>query len=1002
MSFFRVVLSASLVLLCTFSLYGQEKTGDPLIDIHDNPTGRAEYELMKRADPATGIVPNGMRERELRFAETLPTREGLYQDAVKDGAVTLAAPVVWGARGPNNQGGRTRALGIDISDESVILAGGVSGGMWRSENRGESWLRVTNISDMQSVTCLAQDPRPGSQNVWYYGTGEQRANSANLPGDGIFKSVDGGRSWKQLASTVKNSPQSRDQMFDYVHRIVVDPSNPAQDEVYAACYGGITRSTDGGESWNAVLGDLSNSATYCEVAITSDGVLYATLNSSGRDVEGIWRSVDGVNWTDITPPNFPNNYGKISIGIAPSNENKVYFFGFTPGNGKNDHSLWVYEHKGGGQAVWEDRSEGLSSVVESYSSYCIVVRVHPLDEDVVFVGHMQFQRSTDGLRDVKNLRTLMGSGQHADQHEIVFFPSNPDMMLSGHDGGVSFTSDNRGETIQWESLNKGYETTQFYSVAIDPVTAGSNTIIGGTQDNGSWFLNSTENNADWNKVFGADGGFCAIADSGTDYYTSYQKGQIYRSTIDENGKRLRYTRIDPEDGSNYLFIHPFTLDPSTPWVMYLPEGKNLWRNSDLREIPLDNRSLKAEINWENLDNARLSGSGLISAVGVSRTNPSHTVYYGTNQGELFKLNQGNVGDPEPVEISANGMSGGYINCIAVDPHDGNKVLVAISSYNRQSLFYSEDGGETWEAVGGNLEENSNGTGNGPSVSWAAILPVDELQYYLVGTTTGLYSTTRLNGDDTQWVQEGASTIGNVVVDMVAARESDGFVAVGTHGHGVYSAYLNSASTVTATLRLSKGTINFGQVAIGETAYDTVAITNVPSSARDITGTVNPPEAPFALVSGGGAFTLSPGQDQSIVFSFTPDSVKLVSSFAILSHDATTPGPPTNIWMSGEGIADNTNTVADPERLGRLVLAFEVMPNRFARQTTIYLSLSEGEEVSLDVYDNDGRVVEQITRGKIPVGTHHWTWEPEELASGVYFLRLQTSAGTKTHRVVLEK
>ena len=992
------------LIVSAFAPDGIAQTGeeDASLTLRDNPTGRAEFERMRRADPAIGRIPEGIRGKELAFAAGIPTREQVMSDGLKGGWGLLSASIDWRERGPSNQGGRTRALGVDVTNEGVILAGGVSGGMWRSEDTGGTWTRVTDIGEMQSVTCLVQDPRPGSQHIWYYGTGEQRANSADLPGDGIFKSTDGGRSWKRLASTVRNTPQSRDQMLDYVHAIAVDPSNLNRDELYAACYGGIVRSTDGGESWEPVLGSLGNSASYTDVAVTSEGVVYATISSNGRQVKGIWRSEDGTDWTDITPPGFPTTYGKLSIGIAPSNENRAYFFGHTSGAGKNDHSLWTYERKGTGEGIWEDRSEGLPSSVETYSSYCVVVRVKPDNEDVVFLGHVGIHRSTNGFRTTSATASLMGTGQHADQHEFVFFPSDPDRMLSGHDGGVSITANNAASPVRWESLNNGYATTQFYSVAIDPTTSGSLTIIGGTQDNGSWFLNDDEERTDWVKIFGADGGYSAISDGGEGYYTSYQNGQIYRSRLRDDGSRIAWSRIDPEGGEDYFFIHPFTLDPSATHIMYLPEGRNIWRNDNLLEIPLENRSLKTDVNWTLLSKTQVPpGFGSVSAVGVSRDNTSHRLYYGTNVGRLYKLEGADTGDPKPTAVTDERMEGGYINSIAVNPENGDQVLLAVSNYGRQSLYYTADGGETWDVVGGNLEEFPDGKGNGPSVSWAAILPINGQIFYLAGTSTGLYSTTLLNGEETFWVQEGASTIGNVVVDMIAVRPSDGFVAVGTHGRGVFSANVAQAF-VKGTLKLSGGTLNFGEVEIGTTALDSIIVTNLQSSEREIRLIVADPESPFSVISGGGSFSLAPGEVRSIVFGFTPDSATLVSASVPLVHDATSPASPSTIWLSGKGVRSSTNSVDDSERLAGLISAFESVPNRFSRRTTIRLRLSMPGQIALGLYDVEGRLIERLTEGKLEAGEHRWEWEPTDQPNGVYYLRLQTPFGMKTLPVVLER
>ena len=165
----------------------------------------------------------------------------------------MIADYGWSVRGPSNVGGRTRALARDVDNPDLLLAGGVTGGMWRSSDGGNLWSRTTTPEQLPSVTCIVQDTRPGHHNVWYYGTGELRTNSTRFggalySGDGIFKSIDGGKSWTQLPATVSNTPQLLDQPFDYVWKIVIDQSNSNTDVLLAATYGGIMRSTDGGAS----------------------------------------------------------------------------------------------------------------------------------------------------------------------------------------------------------------------------------------------------------------------------------------------------------------------------------------------------------------------------------------------------------------------------------------------------------------------------------------------------------------------------------------------------------------------------------------------------------------------------------------------------------------------------------------------------------------------------------------------------------------------------------
>lgn len=984
------------VLLCLFlaspAAEAQRPTGDPTLDRADNPTGRAEFERQRRADPATGTIPGGIRKGELAFAATLPGAAGLQNDAKGRLPDAAAAPIQWIERGPSNQGGRTRALAIDLLDEDVFIAGGVSGGLWRSTDQGESWTRVTAIDQTHSVTTLVQDPRPGSQHVWYYGTGETRANSAGLPGDGIYRSTDRGLTWHALPATVRNTPQSRDQMFDYVHRLVIDPTVVGEDHIYAACYGGVARSTDGGTTWAEVLGDYGNGADYTDIAISSEGVLYATLSSDGGRTEGIWRSEDGLDWVEITPAGFPQRFDRIVPAIAPSREDLVYFFARTPTTEKNGHSLWVYDHNGGAGAIWEDRSSGLLYNTETYSNYCQTIKVAPYDEDVVFLGHIRMQRTTDGFRDSLNLRTQSAGEQHNDQHEIVFFPSDPTRMLAGHDGGVSYAPDNTGTFLAWEFRNRGYATTQFYSIAIDPTGSGGFPVIGGTQDNGTWML-SEEGMTEGRRIFGADGGYCAIADGGVDVYTSYQKGTIFRSHYDSNWVRTAWGRVDPEGGSSYAFIHPFTLDRADPRVMYLPEGSGLWRNSDLTEIPLSNRSVKTDINWEKLDGITPPDGGRFSALATSKANPAHRLYLGSSRGEILRVDSAIDRAPVVTTISVPNASG-YINSIVVDPVDGDRVMVAFSNYNVESIFYSEDAGATWTAVSGNLEEKPGGAGNGPSVSWVAMLPVNGLTTWFAGTTTGLYSTTFLDGDETIWRQEGATSIGNVVVDMIAVRESDGFVAVGTHGRGVFTANVRQA-LVEAHLLLSAGTLAFDTVRVGEGRTERLVLHNRDDSERDLAGVLQLVEGPFEIVSGEGPFSIAPDDSLTVEVRFLPEANGLVGGKISIDHDGTTPSGHQTVWLVGTGVgalsvASETSATAP----------LRVLPSIVSERGDVRFAAESSGSYRLEIVDIRGDVVLTIDAGNLEAGERSIPFDASGIAAGKYHLRILTDEGIAAAGVVL--
>jgi hypothetical protein len=155
-------------------------------------------------------------------------------------------------------------------------------------------------------------------------------------------------------------------------------------------------------------------------------------------------------------------------------------------------------------------------------------------------------------------------------------------------------------------------------------------------------------------------------------------------------------------------------------------------------------------------------------------------------------------------LTSNFPANGFINCIAVDPQDADKVMVVFSNYSVYSVFYSTNGGAKWRKVAGNLEQNTSGTGNGPSVRWAQIIhPPQGGTAYLLGTSTGLYGTVNLDSTNTVWIQLAANDIGKVAISMMDYRESDGRLLVATHAAGMYSTYIKSVDQLPNLTHLKK-------------------------------------------------------------------------------------------------------------------------------------------------------------------------------------------------------
>jgi hypothetical protein len=793
--------------------------------------GRAAYEQMMLADPATGKIPLYIRTTELEFASHLPNDKELNNFSRTSGLVS------WQSRGPWNVGGRTRAFAMDVANHSVLIAGAASGGMYHSADAGATWTRTTAPDQHFSVTCVVQDTRPGHQNVWYFGSGEAYGQSASASGAyylgyGIYKSTDSAKTWTALPSTISPSVTTFDVWGDISWDIAIDPSEMVNDEVYVAAYGTIQRSIDGGNTWTLVKGSLAAPASYfTDVEVTSAGVVYCTLSNDGSAANrGIWRSADGVNYTSILPASFPLVYDRLKIGISPSDENQLYILGHTPGYGQPDtnflgdvewNSLWKYWYlSGDGSGTggeWEDRSAnlpttgGLFDKFQSQGSYDLVVKVKPDDTNTVIIGGTNLYRATDQFRSLNQTAHIGGYlegttlpvvenylNHHPDQHEVVFDPVDPDIMYSTNDGGIWRTDAVTATPVVWNSLNNGYLTTQFYSCAIDHATTG-NIIIGGAQDNGTWFINSMNATDPWVQPRGGDGSFCAIADNASSYYFSIQNGKMMRAKVNAAGVIDSFARIDPAGGTGYLFVNPYTLDPNNNNIMYLAAGRNLWRNDNLSGIPYAQNWDSISTNWTMFADTTPASTISISAVAVSKA-PANRVYYGTSNRRVYRIDNANTGIPARTEItSLTGTnqfpSSGYVSCIAVDPTDADHVIVAFSNYGLYSLFYTTDGGVTWQKIAGNLEANSAGSGGGPSLRWVSIMPVSDGTVYLVGASTGLYATSQLNGLNTVWVQQGSANIGSVVVDMIDTRPTDGLVVVATHGNGIYSANIASVNDI---------------------------------------------------------------------------------------------------------------------------------------------------------------------------------------------------------------
>ena len=803
-----------------------------------DPRNMRNWFSSRLVDP-TGKIPSNVRANELEFAKALPKNTSLLEN--------------WTARGPYNVGGRTRAISVDVTDENVIIAGGVSGGIWRTDDAGQNWSKLTNNEMLHNVTCLKQDTRediPSHTDVWYYGTGEAYGNSASgseayFYGNGIYKSIDNGETWFSLESTASNTPDEFD-VWDLVWDIEINTAVDSIDQIFAAVYGGIYKSDDGGESWMKVLGN-SNSAYFTELEI-SNGVVYASLSSDGGSSKGIWRSENGIDWVNILPEEWPSVYDRIKMSVNPLNNNEMYVIAVSPGYGQESVTflneieqtcLWKYTFNENDTTdqlgVWENLSEFIpaNDPVSNFNnfyaqgSYNLTIAASPTDSATVFLGGTNLYVSTDGFTSHENVNQIGGyevgtvfpdfqiyDNHHPDQHEVAFLPSAPHKLISANDGGVFITDNYLDSAVVWSSLNNGYYTTQLYTATINN-TVSTPSILGGFQDNGNFFTNTNDPEASWTMPLNGDGAFAHLSANEDINYLSIQQGRIFKLQMDEQGNRETFRRIDPIGAEDYLFIHPFVVDPNNSDLMYLPVNDKLWRNSELVDIELSNEWDSISQGWEDILEFDFNSNKYLTSIAVSNENPPHRLYLGTNKKSIFRIDDAHTDNPTVTDVTqayapGQGLDAGdyfhnssYVNNIAIHPTDANVALAVFSNYGVYSMYYTSNAGDSWIRAAGNLEESDSGLGIGPSCRWASIMPFGNDTLYFVSTSTGLYATNAMNGGATVWTQMGANSIGNVVCEQVKTRAADSLIVVATHGNGIFTSKITSVDEVISVKEFTK-------------------------------------------------------------------------------------------------------------------------------------------------------------------------------------------------------
>jgi len=679
----------------------------------------------------------------------------------------------WTAHGPDNVGGRTRAILVDPADPNRILAGAVSGGIWLSLDAGATWAPVDDALPNLAICCLTRDP--SNPHVLYAGTGEGFFNADAIGGTGIYKSTDNGDSWTLLPSTAG---------WDNVCRIAVSPTN-SNLILAAKRYGGIQRSTNGGASWTNPK--WAQGSFYVAFDPTNGNKAVAQIidydwNTSDWFHAALYSTNGGANWTVASGlSNVPGFGARIELAYAPSNPAIVYASVAIDGG-------VIYRSTDGGHSYTRRTTSGTSGV----SWYANPLWVDPTNPEFLVTGGYNILKSVNGGTTLTQISDgyIMTVQPHVDIHtftcEAGFDGVTNRRLYVGTDGGV-WRTDNiytASTGSGWMKRDQTYATTQFYGAAGDGPTGR---LYGGTQDNGTLCLSAANSQA--NLAFGGDGGFCAIDPTAPNYcYGEYITLQIHRSTNGGASANYIYNGI-ADAGTNANFIAPFILDPNNSKRM-LAGGASLWRSENVKAI---------SPTWQAI---RAPGSDRISAIAVAPGN-SDIIWVGQNNGELHRTTNGTNASPSWVAVDnnagANPLPDRYITRILVDPDNVQVVYVALGGFAENNLWQTLDGGANWYDVTG-----TGATGLPAAPIRGVARHPDRSDWLYVGTEVGIFESVD-GGLSWSTTNRGPA---NVSVDELVFMHNSTKLLAATHGRGLYTVDLSPL--LPGDLNCD-GVVNFGDI-----------------------------------------------------------------------------------------------------------------------------------------------------------------------------------------------
>lgn len=685
--------------------------------------------------------------------------------------------------GPATTSGRVVGLAVHPNDRSHYYVAVASGGVWKTVNSGTTWTPLFDNEGSYSIGYVILDPK--NPNVVWVGTGENNSQRSVGYGDGVYKSIDGGRTWQNMG--LKAS--------EHIGKIIIDPRD--SDTVYVAAQGplwgpggdrGLYKTTDGGKNWTKIL-NISENTGITDIVQDprNPDILVAASYQRRRHVwtlinggpeSALYRSTDGgKTWSRIRSGLPNDDLGRIGLAMAPSDPDTIYAI-IEAANKQG--GIFCSTDRG---VTWEKRNP-----FDQQAQYYAHLVVDPVNKDRIYVMNVLIQVSNDGGR---TLAPLGERHKHVDSHCMWIDPKNPNYYLVGCDGGVYESFD---RAANWH-FKANLPVTQFYDVTCDE--AGPFYFVyGGTQDNNTLGgpartpYNHGIANQDWFVVVGGDGFQCRVDPKDPNIvYAEYQYGGLVRYDR-RTGQRVF---IQPQPGKGepplrWNWDSALIISPHSNTRLYFAANR-IFRSDDrgdswtsispdlTRQLDRDKLAVFGKIQPVDAVAKHLSTSFYGNIVALAESPKKEgLIYAGTDDG-LIQVTEDGGKSWFKVEKFAGVPDRTYVSRIICSQHEANVVYASFDNHKNADfkpyLLKSTDFGRTWTSLAADLPERG-------SVLAIAEDHVDP-KLLFCGTEFGLYVS---NDGGQKWVRirGGLPTI--AVKDLAIQKQMNDLV-VGTFGRGIY-------------------------------------------------------------------------------------------------------------------------------------------------------------------------------------------------------------------------